>query len=553
MMAKHLKNQLQRFPAIGITSAYLVMGLLWIFFSDQFLQIWLSPEQQGAAQTLKGFLYVLITGILLFGLSTYFTSELRAQNRRYRVLFQDNPLPMWICHPETLQILDTNLSACRHYGYDYKTFTGMRLGDLEPESPPLIFHQLNQHLPMLTLTHHNHQGQKMDIWLSFQHLPQGLLVAAHDITSQKQAERQLRHAKQTLEQFRFAVASASVLLVLNDQGQIVDSNHNFQDMLQQSALELQQQRITDLGQFNSMSWPEVLESLKQEAQVRILLKLTEHWIDCVILNYGASEPQGSLYLLLGQDISQQQRLKQEQEQLNQTLVQQNQDLHQFTYIVSHNLRAPAANILGLLDIFNHDNPEDPFNQQVLEKLQQSAESLDSTLKDLNEVLHNRGNIVRQREWVALRPLIESILNSLEYLLPKDVWQLNLDLQVEQTYSTRAYLNSIFSNLISNAIKYRDTGRRLELSISVRQENNTLLIEIQDNGRGLDLERYGHKVFGFYQRFHQDTEGRGLGLYLVKTQVEMLGGNIEIESQLDQGTRFDISLPLAAPAEMPAAL
>ncbi|MBF2054281.1 MAG: PAS domain-containing protein [Candidatus Sericytochromatia bacterium] len=552
-MVKQLKIQLQRYPAVGITSAYLIMGLLWIFFSDQFLQIWLSPEQQVAAQTLKGFLYVLLTGMLLFGLSTYFTSELRAQNRRYRMLFEENPLPMWICHPETLQILDTNLSACRQYGYDYKTFTSMYLGDLEHISPPLILSQLNQHLPMVTLTHHNHQGQTMDIWLSFQQLPQGLLVAAHDITSQKQAERQLRSAKQTLEQFRFAVASASVLLVLDTKGQILDSNANFQNMLQQSPENVQQQCITELGQFSEMSWPEILGSLTQEPQVRTLLKLAEHWIDCVILNYGTSEQADSLYLLLGQDISQQQHLKQEQEQLNQTLVQQNQDLHQFTYIVSHNLRAPAANILGLLDIFNHNEPADPFNQQVLEKLQQSAESLDNTLKDLNEILHNRGNIVRQQEWIALRPLIEQILNSLEYLLPKDVWQLNLDLQVDSTYSTRAYLNSILSNLISNAIKYRATGRRLELSIAVRQDSNKLLINIQDNGRGLDLTRYGHKVFGFYQRFHQDTEGRGLGLYLVKTQVEMLGGSIDIESQLDQGTRFEIRLPVATPAEIPSAL
>lgn len=552
-MGSNLKTQLQRFPAIGITSVYLIAGLLWIFFSDQLLQIWLSPAQQATAQTLKGFLYVLLTGILLFGLSTYFTSELRAQNRRYRVLFQENPLPMWICHPETLQILDTNLSACRHYGYDYKSFTGMRLGDLETESPPLIFNQLNQHLPMLTLTHRNQQGQSMDIWLSFRHLPQGLLVAAHDITSQKQAERKLKHAKQTLEQFRFAVASASVLLVLDAESQIQESNANVQEMLQASPSELQQRRLTELGSFSSMSWADIVYSLKQQPQVRALLKLGEHWIDCVMLNYGADGQQSHLYLLLGQDISQQQRLKQEQEQLNQTLVQQNQDLHQFTYIVSHNLRAPAANILGLLDIFNHDNPEDPFNHQVLDKLQKSAESLDNTLKDLNEVLHNRGSIVRQREWVELRPLIESILSSLEYLLPEDVWQLNLDLQVEKTYSTRTYLNSIFSNLISNAIKYRAPGRRLELSISVRQSDQTLLIELQDNGRGLDLARYGHKVFGFYQRFHQDTEGRGLGLYLVKTQVEMLGGSIEIESQPDQGTRFSISLPLASPAEMPSAL
>lgn len=212
-MWQSLKDQLQRVPAIGITGVYILFGLLWIFFSDQFLQSAFPPALQASLQTLKGFLYVFITGLLLFGLATYFTRELRAQNQRYRVLFQDNPLPMWICDPQSLQVLDTNQAACDHYGYSFKQFKQLQLGELEPVSPPLILQQMASPSPLQTLTHLNQQGQPIEVWLSFRQLPQGLLVIAHDISEQKKLERQqlklnqtLVHQNQDLQQFANIVA-----------------------------------------------------------------------------------------------------------------------------------------------------------------------------------------------------------------------------------------------------------------------------------------------------------------------------------------------------------
>jgi len=420
----------------------------------------------------------------------------------------------------------------------------MNLGQLEPVSPPLILSILNQSRPATTLKHINQQGQVMDIWISVKDIASGLLVTAHDITPQKQVERQLQRAKLSLEQFRFAITSASILVVMDPESRILEANANLLRLSGQKIPELTGQHLSELAAFSQFSWPELLAQLAQgHQQVRGEMHLSAGWVDFVLLEYGEQTGQPS-YLLLGQDITPQKVMKQEQDQLNQMLVQQNQDLHQFTYIVSHNLRAPAANILGLLDIFNHDDLSDPFNQQVLDKLHQTAESLDHVLKDLNEILSHRGSIQRQREWIPLKPLLQEILSSLEYLLPEQMWQLNLDLHdLERLYSVRGYLMSIFTNLINNAIKYRDPKRRLELSITARQVDQQAVFCIQDNGRGMDLERYGHKVFGFYQRFHGDTEGRGLGLYLVKTQIEMLGGQIEVESHLDQGTSFTFQLPL----------
>ncbi|CAN0510170.1 unnamed protein product, partial [Phaeothamnion confervicola] len=105
------------------------------------------------------------------------------------------------------------------------------------------------------------------------------------------------------------------------------------------------------------------------------------------------------------------------------------------------------------------------------------------------------------------------------------------------YTVRPILNSILYNLISNAIKYKSPQRGLELSVKTYKRDNFVVLEIRDNGMGMNLDSYGKDLFGLYKRFHSHIEGRGLGLYLVKSQVESLGGKIEIESQLNVGTTF----------------
>lgn len=112
---------------------------------------------------------------------------------------------------------------------------------------------------------------------------------------------------------------------------------------------------------------------------------------------------------------------------------------------------------------------------------------------------------------------------------------------------KPYIESIFFNLISNGIKYRDTQKPQSM-ISLRsiEKENYIQIEIEDNGLGMDLSKGTEKVFGLYKRLNTDTsiEGKGIGLYLVKTQIEVMNGSISVESDLYKGTKFIIQLPKA---------
>lgn len=103
------------------------------------------------------------------------------------------------------------------------------------------------------------------------------------------------------------------------------------------------------------------------------------------------------------------------------------------------------------------------------------------------------------------------------------------------------MHSILSNLVSNSLKYKKNNVPVFISISTEIKNNYTILTHQDNGLGIDLQLHKDKIFGFYKRFHSHVEGKGMGLHLIKTQVEMMGGRIEVESEVNKGTTFRIFL------------
>ena len=116
-------------------------------------------------------------------------------------------------------------------------------------------------------------------------------------------------------------------------------------------------------------------------------------------------------------------------------------------------------------------------------------------------------------------------------------------EISELTMLKSYLYSIFQNLIVNSIKYRRSETSPVISIKSEVKNGKAIISFEDNGKGIDLEKYGPQLFGLYKRFDFTVEGKGMGLFMVKMQVENLGGTITVESEPDKGTRFLIELPL----------
>lgn len=230
----------------------------------------------------------------------------------------------------------------------------------------------------------------------------------------------------------------------------------------------------------------------------------------------------------------------ELQNLTHELLYSNSELQKFAYITSHNLRAPAVNLLSLSQLFNYDDPCDSFNVEVASKIHKASKQLNDTLNDLIEIVSNKPGAAESTELLDLENETAALLNSIEYLIKTHEARIDTDFsEVPQVHYSRKVLHSVLLNLISNAIKYRSAERQPRIKISTYKRGNQHFMSVQDNGQGIDLERHKNKIFGLYQRFNTVTDGKGLGLFIVKSQIEALNGTISVNSRMDEGTTFTI--------------
>jgi signal transduction histidine kinase len=228
---------------------------------------------------------------------------------------------------------------------------------------------------------------------------------------------------------------------------------------------------------------------------------------------------------------------------NTELIRQNNQLEQFGYIIGHNLRSPVARILGLTNIINSNHFEMPRDKVVLDKLEHSALSLDTIIHDLNSILDVKKGVNHSFELVNLDERMAKVKSILKDKIQEANVILDEHLEAKECYAIPAYIESVLYNLISNAIKYRSHDRAIVVHVSSFIRDEQLNLIVKDNGLGIDLLKLKDKVFSMYQRFHDHVEGKGIGLFLVKTQVEALNGTIKIESEVNVGTTFHVVFPI----------
>jgi signal transduction histidine kinase len=171
----------------------------------------------------------------------------------------------------------------------------------------------------------------------------------------------------------------------------------------------------------------------------------------------------------------------------------------------------------------------------------STHLLNETINDLAKVLIIKDNPSIQNEAVLINNAFQNVLDQLNTQIKQCKPELNINFgDVTIIHTNKAYFESIILNLLANAIKYRSDDRKTIIEIIATEINNTIVITFKDNGIGIDLERNKDKIFGLYQRFHNYPDSKGLGLYLVKSQIETMGGTISIESEVNKGTSFTLT-------------
>ena len=246
-----------------------------------------------------------------------------------------------------------------------------------------------------------------------------------------------------------------------------------------------------------------------------------------------------------QDITDKKKKEFETRDLLKQVQTKNRDLRQFTYILSHNLRSHIAKIQGLVFLINQwgDNKEE--NISFLNIISEEVTGLDNVIKDLNQILSVQDIGNKALEYVDFEILLKQIKQVLSDEIQASAAIITADFSAfSGLHTIRSYCYSIVYNLLSNAIKYRSAERQLTIHCKTTRDDTFVCLSVKDNGLGIDLKKNEKKVFSLYKRFHGNTiPGKGMGLNLVKVQSESMGGRVELQSKVNQGSEFKIYLPI----------
>ena len=224
------------------------------------------------------------------------------------------------------------------------------------------------------------------------------------------------------------------------------------------------------------------------------------------------------------------------------ITEQNKKLKNFAHIVTHNLKSHSANFENLLEFYIETNSITE-KEELVQHLLTVSDSLSTTIKNLNEIVSIQSKKVEKTDKLNVYDYINSTikLQEVEINTNKAVVLNKVDHTINIEFN-RAYLESIFQNLLSNAIKYKHPERNPHIEFNSKVTGKFIVITIEDNGLGIDLVKYGNDIFNLYKTFHNNENSEGVGLYLVKNQIESFGGTIDVDSKVNVGTKFTITFP-----------
>jgi PAS domain S-box-containing protein len=222
----------------------------------------------------------------------------------------------------------------------------------------------------------------------------------------------------------------------------------------------------------------------------------------------------------------------------EVMTQNNLQLKNFTHILSHNIRNHANNIAQLTSLIETDTLDED-NTDLFAKIQKVSQGLNTTLDDLSEAIRIQENSLLS-EKLNFDEVITGVLEILQPDMESHEAEIRKELWTDNVVFPRLYMDSIIMNLVTNAVKYRKDNMPPVITLRTYTDNkNRVVLECSDNGMGIDLEIHGKKIFGLYKTFHDRKDAHGVGLFLTKTQVESQGGQIMVDSELNEGTTFKI--------------
>lgn len=358
--------------------------------------------------------------------------------------------------------------------------------------------------------------------------------------------------KESEEKFRNIFEhSGTPMAVVNSKGQYTMCNLGFEELIGYTKKEIALLTIADLTFEEDLVEAgvltmELLEGKRKNYSLKKRFKLKDSgikWVEMTVSLFTVTNEKEPLLLGTFKDITEERKARRSIEESNRELsalsiklIEKNSQLENFAHITSHDLRSPVGNLITLVEKF--DNVDEKTQQVIKSSIKDIAATLQNTVNELTDLLQDNHTQAPECEDVAFLDVMNKVKTSISEGLMDAVANLSYDFsECEKVYFPKTYLESIMLNFLTNALKYKKPDFPLKIEVKTFTKNGSSYLSVTDNGIGIDMEKNGDKLFKIYSILTDHPEAKGVGLYLVKSQIESMGGSIKVKSQLGAGSSF----------------
>ncbi|MEM6844085.1 MAG: chemotaxis protein CheB [Bacteroidota bacterium] len=495
----------------------------------------------------------------MLGINLDITEQKQVEEEKvqYGKLLEESYNEIYIFDAQNLKFMNVNQGARRNLGYTMSEMQQLTPLNVEDEFTTESFSSMIEPLrtgeeEVITFetTHKRKDGSYYDVLVNLQlstfRNQEVLMAIVQDITIINQAYEQLRQSEERLA-FAISGTSDGIWDWEDMQEEGVWWSPRFYDLLgyEEGEIETTNESLQAISHPEDVdAWQPVLEKhLKEGTPYDITMRLKHktkgyRWFRS--RGKAIYNDQGEPIRLSGviSDVHDQKTAERKLKKYNRELRIANEYLDNFVFTAAHDLRAPVANLRSLSSLLQSENGHD---SRVIKKIDQSLDRLEGTLQGIIRILDIQQSTDDEYQPIRFDDALSTARDELESeIKPIDI-AIECDFSVKAVQYVEYYLIAIFKNLLSNAIKYRAEDRTPHVLFTTEEKDPFIALKIQDNGKGLDVERFGKKIFKPFKRMNPAENGSGVGLHIVKTIVEKNGGKIEVQSQPDEGTTFLVYL------------
>lgn len=496
-------------------------------------------------------------------------NNLSESEKKYRILFENNPAPMLVYERKTLNFISVNEAFLRHYGYKKEQILNMKLPDIYPDyqRKPIIelANKLTGHAYAGEWKHLKSDGTVIDIIATSHDIvfnqKNCRIAVVYDITERNNAEKALSESE---EKYRTLFESANDAIMLMEGESFIDCNNKTLEIFDAK-------RDLIIGANPADFSPEYQQDgVKSAEEARIFINKAINgtpqffeWIHKrpdgklfdaeVSLNSIIIEGKKILQAIV-RDITERKSIEERIRKLNEELEERvkvrtiqleniNDELEAFAYSVSHDLRAPLRAISGFSKLLNEEFSEklNDEGKEYLTDIMGNSVRMADLIDDLLE-LSRYGRKKIEKSEIKMKELFISLFeDEKEHSSNKNI-ALKI-MNIPNAMGDYSLIKQVALNLISNALKFSSKNPEAVVEIGANITDNECVYYVKDNGVGFNM-KYVHKLFGVFQRLHNidEFEGTGVGLAIIKRIVNKHNGRVWAESELGKGATFYFSLP-----------